>query len=250
MLATAALTLLLAQQHMQPTAQPEAPRPSALVGKMLARYFEAPTIVGRIGLTVAAPTGAVNVETTLQIERPGKMYIRQTKSAGDKRAFLITADGKGFTYDAPDIRIGQPSNKRLFEAYGKKTEIYDLKAAFSVAGAVLPDRSMALDVAIGRREDLAFIRGQWATMQAMGSFPVREQTAFVVGGDWRPDATAPVAGTYRMAITADGDLVQYEIRQTIVVPGSNLGPQTIVQTWDVNLSLTTKPNPDLFKLVM
>src|SRR3978361_180706 len=92
--------LLVSLYNRQETPLPPA---NELVGKMLARYYSAQTVTGLIRLTAAVPSGSASIDTQLQIERPGKLYIFQAKDNGQKRQWVVTCDGTGITYEPPRV---------------------------------------------------------------------------------------------------------------------------------------------------
>jgi hypothetical protein len=238
------ITLLAALVMQNPAQNPGPPvNPAALVGKMLAFYNDAKSLTGRITLTQSANGVSGTVETFLQFEAPNKLYIRQQKSTGDRPVYLVVSNGKRFAYDSP-IRDG----KRLVEEVNPDPRVvFTYREIYAAASAGLADRSTPLDIAIGRREDLAFLRNQWATVTHKGMAKYGEESVHVISGDWRPYREANAEGQYRMYITETGELRQFALAETIRPAGGQ--PIQAMSTWNVKLTKNGKPDPALFNTV-
>jgi len=216
----------------------------ALVGKMLAYYNDAKSITGRISLTQSANGVSGTVETFLQFELPAKLYIRQQKSIADHKVYLVVSNGKTFGYDSP---IGD--GKRLFEKVSPAPEFsLNVRQIYAAVTAGLADRCMPLDVAIGRTEDLVFLRNQWLSVRYQGTTQFGSEEVHVVNGEWRPYGTAKPEGEYRMYITDEGELRQFALSQT-VQPAGAAQPISTLSVWNVKLTKNGKPDPALWAVV-
>lgn len=221
--------------------------PSQLVSAMLARYNGAQSMTGSITFTQSAGDSSGQIVTQLQFERPAKLYIRQEKKTANAQVRIITCDGKHFTYDKPNDGYGFGSG-RLIEPVKVGNlnltlgEIYAISAAKSI-----PDRSVPLDIAIGRKEDLEFIRSQWTNLRAGPSKEQGGEALSIVMGDWREYGSAPVTGRFQLSIGPSGDLRQYAIQETLVVEGQQI---SVLSRWDVDLKVNGAPDQKLFKLVL
>ena len=109
---------------------------------------------------------------------------------------------------------------------------------------------MPLDIAIAGRTDLVYRRAQWVNYAATGSREFNGKQATIITGDFRQYAGAPTSGKYQMAITAEGDLVQYIEQMTVAVEqGDNPRTMRITSQWDVSLVPNGKVDPSLFKVI-
>jgi hypothetical protein len=110
---------------------------------------------------------------------------------------------------------------------------------------------MPLDMAISNRDDLVYRRAQWATYRIIGTKTLSGRQARLVGGDFRPYSGADVIGKYQMAITDEGDLLQY-VEESHVAVGEGAGAQTvrITSQWEVDLKVGAVVDPTLFKVVI
>jgi hypothetical protein len=241
-----ATTLLLsAPQGQQPSA-------AELVGKTFAHYNSAQSATGKIRMTQTMMNHSVVIDTELQFERPSKLYIKQVQSskAGSK-TWLVTSDGKNFSYDPPAVVITRTTT-RLMEAIEQNGRTLDYRDVYRAAVDSLGDRSAPLDVVIGRREDLDFFRNQLATVKYAGKERVGDTDVHVVTGDWREYGRAPVSGTYQMLITDAGELKRYARKETLAVNvggGQSLPPQDVLTIWDVDVKVNGKPDAALFKVI-
>lgn len=234
----------------------DAPDAKTLVEKMLARYHAAKTLTGTIKLTVSTKEGSAALDTTLQYERPNKLYIFQRKRVANPdpespSQWLVTSDGTMFSYNVPNDRFHAAPTLRLVEPVNNqrvKLE-HDLASIYSAASKSIGDRSMPLDVAVAGKEDLLYRAGQWASRQLQGTKEIAGKTAYLVGGNFRPYNGAEVIGKYQMAITADGELLNYIEEQYIGVEGRP-DPVRIVSTWEVQLQIDGQVNQALFKVVV
>jgi outer membrane lipoprotein-sorting protein len=207
--------------------------PAALVGQMLAYYSEAKTMTGTITETIKAGNESASVMTTLQFERPGKLYLRQQKAQGNRQVWLTVADGKLFAYNAPIGATNGDPNKRLIENMIVDNLVLNIGDVYSAASSSLGDRSTPLDIAIGRRDDLVYLRNQWATVENKGKADYDGGQVHVVMGKWRLHSGNEPTGQYRMYITDAGELKQFALSEKM----ANDSGQTldILTTWDVKL---------------
>jgi hypothetical protein len=247
---------------------------SQLVTKMLAYYANAQTMTGTIMLTVSDGAGQAQVSTDLAYERASKLYIKQAKGGSSPRVWYVSSDGKNFSYEAPGNLPG--SNQRLIEPVTQRTDdyetdangnfvldakkrpkpkmlTYDIGRIYSVAAPNIGDRSVPLDIAIGRHEDLQHDVLTWMTVQSGGKVTVDGVEANSVIGKWRPYGEASndannAPGQYELDITDDGKLVRYIILQYIRDP-RNGNTVNLTETWKVNLVPGGKPDAALFKLI-
>lgn len=254
MLTTVALALVL---HSGPAQNPA----SQLISKMLRLYSSADSMTGTITLTASDGAGKVQVVTTLNYQKPSLLYILQKKMGGTPQQWLTISNGTWFSYDKPENLAG--GETRVTESVKQvvpgpptrddkgnkqvKYQNYDIRQIYAIGAPTLGDRSVPLDIAIGRREDLEHDNASWITTQLQGSTTINGTQASLVTGRWRPYGEGRLytnfksdAATYEMAITEDGQLLRYSVFQPI-----ENGP-TISMVWDVDLKVNGKPDPKIF----
>ena len=221
---------------------------SLLVQKMIEHYNDADTMTGTILMTTKVADQSLSISTTMQFEKPSRIYVRQQKSIGDKRNWLIVSDGKRFAYDAPGLAAWEDPGKRLVEPVVFKGIVQKFRDIYAAGATGLGDRSTPLDIAIGRTEDLKYLRDQWKTVTFKGKSTYLGQEVNVVMGDWRPYGSADVQGQYRMLITPSGELKEFA-RSEVVKPAGAPEAFNIVTTWAVNLKKNDRPDPNLWAIV-
>jgi len=221
---------------------------SLLVQKMIEYYNDAATMTGTIVMTTKVGDESGSISTTMQFESPSRIYIRQQKSTGDKRVWLIVSDGKKFAYDSPGVAAWEDPGKRLLEPVVYPNLVFKVRDIYAATAKSLGDRSTPLDIAIGRTDDLKYLRAQWKTVSYKGKSTHLGQEVNVVMGEWRPYGEGDTQGQYRMLITPGGELKEFARSETVRPPGSN---QTlnVVTTWTVNLKKDGRPDPNLWATV-
>ncbi len=225
------------------------PKGAELISKMFAYYNDAKTFAGTIQMTQAMMGQTTAYDTIVQFELPSKLFIKQVQKVTG-RVYLVTSDGKQFSYDVPraleESGISKP-RERLLENVVQGSLTHQVRDIYRVAVAGLPDRSMPLDVAIGQLGDLKFIRDQWATVKYDGTVDWNGEKAHSISGAWREYGEADVSSTYNLLLTSEGELLRYSIKDRLSAPGQ--GPQDVVTTWLVRFEKNAKVDPTLFKVV-
>ncbi len=233
----------------------EPPSAKSLIDNMLAHYHGAKTITGNIKLTVAAAQGSASLSTQLQYERPAKLYILQQKQVANPdpefpSKWLVTSDGSMFSYSVPNDKFLAAPTLRLVEPVkNPRVKIeHTIATIYGASAKSIGDRSMPLDIAIAGRDDLVYRIAQWETREINGSKVIGGKNCWLVTGKYRPYAGAQAVGTYQMAITKEGDLLQYVEKQSVA---ADRGIQVeVVSQWDVNLTVDGKVDPALFKVIV
>lgn len=240
------LSLVVALAAIQSPVTP--PDPAALISKMFAKYYEAKAVSGKITMTQAAGGHTAKVFTALQYEEPSKLYIRQDVSIPERKSLLVVSNGTTFSYDLPrHLQLFSEQHKRLAEAVKTDRGALSVAQIFTVCKQTLQDVSPPLRIAIGRMEDLRLFRDQWATVEIQGDEKIGGKAAFTIGGDWREYREAPISAKYQIAITADGDLLQFAQRET-VQPDPSVPAHEVITVWTAELETNPKLDPLLFKL--
>lgn len=231
----------------QPQARPEAPNAADLVSRMIARYNSAKTISGTIQMRVTVKGATADIRTELAVEAPGRLFIRQTRTQPEATTKEVVADGEFMMYDAPEGGVFRPGEK-FVEPMRQLNRTLTFRDAYAAAASSLLDRNAILDIAIGRIEDLRFLRFQWASISYAGRTRFGNEEVHAIRGQWREYGEAPVSGEYRMLISDAGDLRQYAISQTIAAsPGSPA--TTVVPTWTADLKIDAPVPADRFVIL-
>lgn len=223
----------------------QASSPAQIISKMLARYAEAKTLTGTVVLTQAMGQQSGQLRSDLQIERPHKLFIRQVKSTNPKDVRIITADGNYMSYNPPQLPWDDPG-KRLVESMKPNRSQLTLMDAYSAGTGGLLDRNATLDIVVGRRADLEYLRGTWATLEYAGTTEAESEKVHVIAGSWREYGNAAVTGRFLMWVTDSHDLRRYVVVENLLVGGQM---QRVESRWDVDIQVNAKVDDKLFKLV-
>jgi len=241
------LALLIAPQSIAPAQEPEVKKPGVIVSELLGRYNSAVTIKGGIKFTQSYKGASVVTETTLQFEKPSKLFAKQVRTG--EVPWLVTSDGNLFSYSAPPLADVQRT-KRLIEPVDQLGKLLTIRDIYGAGLSRILDRSAPLEIAIGRIEDLKLIRNQWASMELLEGGDGKGNRLIV--GKWREDAGSTPAGNYEMVITPAGDLIRYtvkEMRGFTGPDGKPMAPDLLVSDWQVALQIDATVDPALFTVV-
>lgn len=240
-------TLSAAPQTGQPTA-------GEVISEMFQRYYKLNSLTGTIKLTIsaAAPTGTVTEEvaTVVQYQQPNKLFIRQDRGAPHARTWIISSDGKSFSYDFPE-RYGVHSvTKRLEEPVGDN----DVAHIYAAGSFSIGDRSAPLGIALSWTDELRRIKAEWMTFDLAGEVTYQGAKVWKITGDYRESPVGSKTGQYALLVSKAGDLLEFETQQIIATPTATGGhdaehPTTLTMTWQAALNPNGTPDPSLFKVV-
>lgn len=248
----------------------QSPDPAALISKMFAYYYDAKSLSGKIKMTQAFQQRTAVIETHLQFQWPAKIYIRQNMNgpAGPDR-WLVTGDGEGFTYDAPRVVSDHRTNNRLYEPVQyippppkykgdlqmPKPPPHDVRSIYRAVCVTIGDRSLPIDVAFGRKEDLEFIRGQISTVENGGTKDLNGVICHIVKGTWKDHPKDSIThGEYELWLTEDGQMKRFARAEDVSVKTEELGAPVaqgkVITIWDIDLKKDAGVDNSLFKLVL
>lgn len=231
-----------------PTAVGAKPSAASILGRVFARYATAERVTGKILHSATGGGGTAGMETELQYERPSRLYLRQQKP-GDPIDFLITSDGKHFSYNAPVRQLPYVDPKeRMVEPVQTPFALHTVPLIYAAGSDAIKDRSVPLDIAIGRTEDLQFVRATWANLLYVGLQSVNGKECHVIRGDHRVNGSSPVSGRFEIAVTAEYDLVRYQIIQRFAPPTNPEAMVDVLFNWDVSLEVNGTVDPKLFRV--
>ncbi len=236
--------LLLSLAQAAVPQEPAAPEAGALISKAIARYYDAPSLVGRIRMTQTAKGVSIAIETEVQYSRPSQLYLRQVRNGSNPREIAVVSDGKTFAYDRPEGTLGPKKFTEFVTQNGYQQTVKDLYAA---AGRTVMDRSPVLDIAIGRKADLQAVVEKLGTKKISGRVTVVDQPAVVIEGNYHDLPGEEPTGTFRMVITDSGDIVQFAQKQRFRVPDKIAETIEILTTWDASLKVGAKPDELKFR---
>ena len=243
---------------------------SALISKMFSYYYDAKSMSGKIKMTQSFGQRTAVLDTSFQFEWPSKIYIKQSLvGPTDPDRWLVTGDGVGFTYDAPRVISDQRKNNRLYEpvqyippapkyrgdVQQAAPPAHDVRSIYRVVCVTIGDRSLPMDVAFGRKEDLSFLKGQLHTVNDGGEQTLDGVTCHVVKGTWKDHPGDGIShGSYELWITDEGQLKRFARAEDVSVKtderGAPVAQGKVVTVWEVNIKKDGGVDPALFKLVL
>lgn len=247
---TSLLLLALASPLQEP-----APKPSALLGMMIARYAEARSLSGKVlwRQVATAPQGRAEqtVTTEFALARPSRLRVAQKSSKYPQKTFLFTSDGNEFAFDVPDLQA--PGGLRLVEPVMKPEGPHDIGRLLQAARRSIPDMySPFLSVAGGAMWDLRNLQGSWVSLEDGGVGEVNGIACRIVKGKWRQAATQGATGTFGVWITTEGDLLKYSTEESLEFNDENkkpLGKATIVSEWTGSIAVNPTLPDGTFTLI-
>lgn len=236
----------------------ELPSIGSLMTKMMTKYAQAQSLVGKVEAEVRTRGERVRVTTDIQYQRPNLLFVRQIQEYKRREEFFVVSDGQRFQYTNPLDHLRSRDPFLVESAVQERKEVDDvgkvstrirplgIGSIYAAASLSLADRSIPLDMAIGRTEDLQYFRGQLATFEDGGMVEFAGKKARKIYGDWRPFADAAKnLATYELFITPEGDLVGYRISETFSIDKQVV---PMVSTWVSDLKPGAEVNRDLFRL--
>jgi hypothetical protein len=131
----------------------------------------------------------------------------------------------------------------------------DLGQMYMIGGPGLPLHPAApLDIAISQHDALKAFVDQLASVADQGDATINGHTAHLIGGDWRQYADAPVSGVYQLAITDEGDLLRFILKEKVADAGLDANGSVIrtpvidvTTTWNIDLKVNGTVDESLFK---
>jgi len=242
------ITILVAAVTMQSPANTAPGSASELISRMLARYDGAQCVVGTIAMSQEAKGAVVTTETDLQYQRPNKIYLRQEEHSSQGRSFLLTSDGKTFSYDSPPDYPGR--HKRFEEFTYNQYKQLDLGEMYTATLNSIVDPNHLLNIAIGRKGDLERFAAQLSDYRLVASQKVGDEMIYEIIGKYALFPNSAPSADFDMYITSAGDFRKFSIRQLYGVPKHpEMAPIPVTTTWVSTLQINGKPNDSLFKVV-
>jgi len=235
----------------QAPAAPLHPTAASVVSKMFAYYAGAHSMMGTIRMTQAAAGHQMTLDTTLAYSAPNKLLIKHVRNSTDPATWVVTSDGKIFTYDPPNPRrfSTEKALGRYMEAVAPKEDFRDMYRGASLS---LGEKDLPEDLAIAGKKELAEIRDTIADLQYDSLQKLNGEDVHVLTGGWRADLNTPPSATFQMFVTDDGQLRRYARREIFAAQtpsGQSIPPQEILTVWDVKLQKDAGVEDGLFTVV-
>ena len=243
---TALLALAATQGGAPPTRQAPAPKEAdALVSKVFSRHHGAQSMAGTIRLNQSAKGVTLSISTGFQFSRPSMIYIHQERGGSNPRQVTVVSDGKFFSYDKPEGRLGKNRYTEYVTQGGYTQTVRDMYAA---AGQSIVDRSPVLDIAMGRREDLADLKAHWSALRITGRTTLRNTEVVVIEGNFHDMPGSDPTGTFQMMVTEEGDLLRYGHTQRFRMPEKTNETIEVISIWDADIKVDAKTDAGRYRV--
>ena len=240
--------LLLAQQPQSA---------ASLISMMFKHYSDAQSMAGTIRLVQSSMGKSLEIDTKMAFQKPSLMYLFQSQADGRREPSSLVSDGIHFAYTAPSNLDKRPP--KLIESIHQRHYDITVPELYVVARLSLIERSLPLDVAIGRPTDLKAISEQLATFGLTGRATINGHEANVIKGELRDNRNGVGNGHFEMDITNDGDLVHFWKSESFQISPSYIEKQHLPMSdfaggvrvewsYDVDLAVNTVPDQSLFHL--
>lgn len=130
--------------------------PVQILSEMIGKYHYAAHLSGTIETTMKAGGQSEKIVTTLQFSSPNKIYINQVLASNPRLNIMAIADGVKFVYPKPsEVDEKTFSSGYLSEPIEQRGGgLLNVRSMYSILTAMLPDRSIPLDILMGRPVDL------------------------------------------------------------------------------------------------
>lgn len=220
---------------------------TALVSNMFRKYSGASVIQAVVKTTASDGAGTVTVDTTLQFERPSKVYLQQVEKSGRRsNTYFIVSDGKNFMYPSPGQSLPDPSRYLTDPVLALDGVTYDVGAIVATGSMGIAERSPVIDIFTGRNVDMADVRATWASIRDGGAVQFGGKPARRATGSWRRNGNAPATGTFEIFLSEDADLLGYRIVEYLGRVRGRDARLTITYTVDARVNGTA--DQSLFSL--
>jgi len=233
---------MLAMRQQQVDASVARPAtPGKMISMAFQHYAEAKSVGGHIRLSQSARNLTIYIDTDVAFDTPSQLLIEQAKGGSEPRRTLVVSDGKRFSYDKPAGTYGQP---RFVEDVTQLAGSQDVKEMYGTAAITLDDR-VATDLVFARNVDLKEAMAHWSSLKFGQKTNIRGIDANTIEGDYTVNPGESSTGTFSMAITDSGDILQYTVKNKYAVPTQS---ETILVTsvWDFDLKINGKNDPKVY----
>lgn len=135
------------------------PGPAQILSESISHYYTLGNLSGTIETTITAGNQKETCKTTIQISSPDRIYLDQTWPKSPNLSMKTISNGTHFVYPVPNT-VGENALKRAYLVESMTDvggDLTDYRGVYSVSSGMLTDRSIPLDIMIGRDSDLQTI---------------------------------------------------------------------------------------------
>lgn len=207
-------------------------------------YYYAGNISGTIVATLKDRGRSANIMTRLQISSPNRLFLEQYSSINPKLRVRAISDGTRYAYPAP-----QPTDPNMDKTtylvepvLQNNGYLMDYRAMYAIISETVVDRSVPLEIAIGRDVDLKTLNSLLSNLKDGGVREYNGESVSVVIGQIKPYPSSPGKLNCAFFINPLGDLRFFKV-QGVLKDATN--KEIPVETeWQVQLKVNDKDSID------
>jgi hypothetical protein len=179
--------------------------PQGKLSEAISRYFYAANVSGSIAMTISLDgTPKSKILTDLQFSTPNKLYLNQKLVSGQARDIRMISDGEFFAYTAPEA---SDRKNYVYEPIRQRNgELLDVRSLYSIITALIPDRSIPLDMIMGRPADLQTVNQLLSNYEDGGTREYNGEMVSVILCRVRPNVNLKASMKGAFFINAAGDI--------------------------------------------
>lgn len=211
--------------------------PGQVLSDCISHYYYAGNISGTIVTTIKDRGKVATVTTRLQISSPDRFFFEQYSSVNPKLKVRAISDGKRYAYPAPrPTDPNMDTTTYLVEPVLQNNGLLmDYKAMYGIISETVVDRSVPLEIAVGRDKDLQTISSLLSKLRDGGTTEYKGETVNIVFGQFKPYPSASKSVNCAFFVNSAGDLRFFKVQGSL--PGADNKPVAIETEWDVSLKV-------------
>lgn len=217
----------------------------SLISRVIRHYYDAKSLAGTIKLVQSTKGVSLSIDTDIQFDRPDKFFLRQVRGGTSPKRMTTVSDGKYFSYDKPSEKIGPP---RYYEAVTQHGYTQSIGEIFGLSALSCLDRSPVLDVLVGRRSDLEYLRARLGTMSVTKTTNTSTGKIYEIEGLYMDLPGEEPTGRFQITVTDGGDMLRFIKIQRYRVDDVLKETLVITSTWDVHVKVDVKTDPSLYNV--
>jgi|GEM_PF-5401359 len=135
------------------------PGPAQILSESMDRYYHAGNVSGTIVTTLSQGTISQSITTQIQFSSPDRIYFDQTPASDPKARIRAISNGTHLVYPSPED-FDSKKNQRLYlvePVMQRNGGLMDVRTMYAIFSRSVVDRSIPLEIAIGRDKDLQVI---------------------------------------------------------------------------------------------
>ncbi len=135
------------------------PGPAQLLSDAMDRYYHAGNVAGTIATTLSEGSVVQKIRTQIQFSSPDRLFFDQALESDPKAAIRAISNGTHLVYPSPED-FDSKTNKRLYlvePIMQRSGGLMDIRTMYAIFSRSVVDRSIPLEIVIGRDKDLQVI---------------------------------------------------------------------------------------------